>query len=228
MDTKFIACFFTLSLDKFDDLEQTLLNYDIGKYLIGYEITPDAKKKEHFHLLFEGTEQIYNNFSKVIIERYGLRSKGKGNKKYGKVNKDFRDIEKMCSYTLKGGNFRTNGFEEEQIKDWYSKSFEKASSREISKEIFEHLDKFISYKKYNSYDYILKKDEMSKTFYPHATEEAFLKDIKSSIIKYIIEQEYAIGTPKPFVNRHAHLWIQNTKNLSKSEKIKILTNLICN
>ena len=227
MDTKFIACFFTLTLDKFDDLEQTLLNYDIGKYLIGYEITPDKKKKEHFHILFEGTEQIYNNFSKCIIERYGLRSKGKGNKKYGKVNKEFRDIEKMCSYTLKGGNFRTNGFEEDRIKEWFEKSFTKANAREISQEIFQHLDESIFYKKYPC-DYVMIKNEVHKTFHPNYTEDKFLKDIKLAIIKYIIEQEYAIGTPKPFVNRHAHLWIQNTKKLSKSEKINILTHLICN
>ncbi len=140
METKYIACFFTLSLDKFDDLEQTLLNYDIGKYLIGYEVTPDVKKKEHFHILFEGTEQIYNNFSKVIVEKFGLRSKGKGNKKYGKV-KDIRDIEKMCSYTIKGGNYRTNGFSEDRIKEWYDSSFQKQNGREVSKEIFEYLDK---------------------------------------------------------------------------------------
>ncbi len=225
METKFIACFFTLSLDKFDDIEQTLLNYDVGKYLIGFEITPDAKKKEHFHLLFEATEQIYNNFSKVIIERYGLRCKGKGQKKHGKV-KDIRDIEKMCSYTIKGGNYRSNGFPEEEIKSWYEKSFEKQNGREVSKEIFAYLDKKISYNKYEDTEYTLKKDEYSKCFYPETNALNLFKKVQKEIITFLITEEIEIGTPKPYVSRHAYLWIQNTKTLKKTDKINILCYLI--
>ncbi|AXH78866.1 MAG: hypothetical protein [Circular genetic element sp.] len=226
MDTKYIACFFTLPESQFDDLEDTLLQYDIGKYLIGFEITPNKEKKEHFHILFEGTDQIYNNFSKRIVDRYGLRCKGRGKKKHGKVCKEFRDIEKMCSYTLKGGNFRHNGFPEDKIKEWFEKSFEKTAAREISKEIFNYLDEMIDYNKYKNEEYEIQYSQSSRTFYPSAQETKFLKDIKSTIIKFIINEEYAIGTPKPYINRHAHLWIQNTKKLSKSEKIKILSNLI--
>ena len=223
METKYIACFFTLSLDKFDDLEQTLLNYDIGKYLIGYEVTPDVKKKEHFHILFEGTEQIYNNFSKVIVEKFGLRSKGKGNKKYGKV-KDIRDIEKMCSYTIKGGNYRTNGFSEDRIKEWYESSFQKQNGREVSKEIFEYLDKKISYDPQGNYE--LQKHETSKCFYPDTHALKLFKEVQREIISYLINQEIQIGTPKPFVSRHAYLWIQNTNTLTKKQKINILCYLI--
>lgn len=223
MEQKFIACFFTLSLDKFDDLEQTLLEYDIGKYLIGFEITQNKEQKEHFHLLFEGTEQIYNNFSKKIVERYGLRSKGKGNKKYGKV-KNIRDLEKMCSYTIKGGNYRTNGFEEDAIKQYYESSFQKQSQRDISADIFKHLDEKISYNPHN--DYELEKDEYSKCFYPETNALNFFKKIQKAIITYIITEEIQIGTPKPFVSRHAYLWIQNTKKICKTNKINILCNLI--
>lgn len=223
MEQKFIACYFTLTEDKFDDLEQTLLLYDVGKYLIGFEITNDTKQKEHFHLLFEATEQIYNNFSKCICDRYGLRCKGKGNKKYGKV-KTIRDLEKMCSYTLKQGNFRTNGFEEDRIKDWYDKSFNKKKQRDISLEIFKHLDENLKYNPHN--DYELKKDEMSKCFYPETNALNFFKKIQKQIITYIITEEIEIGTPKPYVSRHAYLWIQNTKTISKPNKINILCNLI--
>jgi len=221
METKIIACFFTLSLDKFDDLEERLLNYDIGKYLIGFEVTPDNKKKEHFHILFEGTEQIYNNFSKTIVEHYGLRGKGKGNKKYGKV-KEIRDIQKMCSYTLKGGNYRSNGFPEDQIKEWYDKSFQKENGREVSKEIFAYLDKKIRYKK----DYELNGDETIKCIYPGSHAQNLFKDVQREIISYLINEEVQIGTPKPFVSRHAYLWIQNTKTIKKSDKISILCYLI--
>ncbi len=223
MEEKYIACFFTLSLDKFDDLEQTLLDYDVGRYLIGFEITQNKEQKEHFHLLFEGTEQIYNNFSKKIVERYGLRSKGKGKKKYGKV-KNIRDIEKMCSYTIKGGNYRTNGFDEEDIKRYYDQSFQKQSQRDISQDIFKHLDETLNYNPHN--DYELKHDEMSKCFYPETNAQNFFKKIQRKIITYIINEEIQIGTPKPFVSRHAYLWIQNTKNISKNNKINILCNLI--
>jgi hypothetical protein len=133
MDTKIIACFFTLPETEFDTLEEILLTYDIGRYLIGFETNPDAKKKEHFHLLFEGTDGIYNAFSKRIIEKYGLRGKGRGNKKYGRVLKDIRDLEKMCSYTVKEGNYRGN-FPEVDIQQWYSESFsksEKIATREL-------------------------------------------------------------------------------------------------
>ena len=223
METKYIACFFTLSLDKFDELEQTLLMYDVGKYLIGFEITPDAKKKEHFHLLFEGTEQIYNNFSKCIVEHHGLRCKGKGNKKYGKV-KDIRDIEKMCSYTLKGGNYRTNGFPPEEIKEWYDKSFTKQSGREVSKEIFAYLDKNITYNPHG--EYVMQKHEVSKCFYPETHALNLFKKVQREIISFLITEEIEIGTPKPYVSRHAYLWIQNTKTLKKKDKIDILCYLI--
>ena len=138
MDIKIIACFFTLPETEYDTLEEILLTYDIGHYLIGFEKTPDAKKKEHFHLLFEGTDGIYNAFSKRIIEKYGLRGKGRGNKKYGRVLKDIRDFEKMCSYTVKEGNFRGN-FPEEDIQKWYDESFSKSEKHATRELILEGL-----------------------------------------------------------------------------------------
>jgi hypothetical protein len=132
MNNKVIACYFTIPETEYDFLENTLLTYDIGHYLIGFEKTPDTKKKEHFHLLFEGTDQIYNAFSKRIIEEYKLRGKGRGNKKYGRVGQ-IRDLEKLCSYTVKEGNYRGN-FPEEDIQKWYDESFsksEKQASRDL-------------------------------------------------------------------------------------------------
>lgn len=138
MDQKIIAGFFTLGEEHFDYLEDTLNTYDIGHYLIGFEVTPDNKKKEHFHVLFEGTDQIWNNFSKKVVGDHNLRGKGKGNKKYGKVTKDIRDFEKMCSYTLKEGNFRGT-FPEEDIERWYMKSFSKNLKVETREKMLEAL-----------------------------------------------------------------------------------------
>jgi hypothetical protein len=137
MDIKTIACFFTLPETEYDTLEEILLTYDIGQYLIGFEKTPDKEQKEHFHLLFEGTDQIYNNFSKRIVEQYKLRGKGRGNKKYGRV-KNIRDIEKMCSYTVKEGNYRGN-FPEEDIQKWYDESFSKTEKQATRDLILEEL-----------------------------------------------------------------------------------------
>ena len=138
MDAKIIACFFTLPETEYDTIEEILLTYDIGHYLIGFEKTPDTKQKEHFHLLFEGTDGIYNAFSKRIIEKYGLRGKGRGNKKYGRVLKDIRDFEKMCSYTVKEGNYRGN-FPEEDIQKWYDESFSKSEKQATRDLILEKL-----------------------------------------------------------------------------------------
>lgn len=140
MDTKIIACFFTLPEIEYDTLEEILLTYDIGHYLIGFEKTPDQTQKEHFHLLFEGTDQIYNAFSKKIVEKYGLRGKGRGNKKYGRV-KNIRDFEKMCSYTLKEGNYRGN-FPEEDIQRWYDDSFSKLEKTATRKKILTVLSTY--------------------------------------------------------------------------------------
>jgi hypothetical protein len=141
MDTKIIAGFFTLGEEHFDYLEDTLNAYDIGQYLIGFEITPDAKKKEHFHVLFEGTDQIWNAFSKKVVEDHKLRGEGKGNKKYGKVKKDIRDFDAMCSYTLKEGNYRGN-FPQEDVERWYKESFSKNEKVEIREKILKGLKDF--------------------------------------------------------------------------------------
>jgi hypothetical protein len=128
----------------------------------------------------------------------------------------------MCSYTLKGGNYRSNGFPEDQIKEWYEKSFQKEAGREVSKEIFAYLDKKIRYKK----DYELNGDETIKCIYPGSHAQNLFKDVQREIISYLINEEVQIGTPKPFVSRHAYLWIQNTKTIKKSDKINILCYLI--
>lgn len=137
MDTKIIAGFFTLKEEHYDYLEEALLLYDIGHYLIGFEITPNNEKKEHFHVLFEGTDAIWNNFSKKVKGDHNLKGTGKGNKKYGKV-KEIRDLEKMCSYTIKEGNYRGN-FPEEDIKRWYDKSFSKNHKVETRDKMIEAL-----------------------------------------------------------------------------------------
>lgn len=209
MENKMVACFFALGEDKFDYLEDTLNSYDIGRYIIGFEVTNDNKKKEHFHILFEGTDKIYNAFSKKIVEDNALRCKGKGNKKYGKV-KEIRDFEKMCSYTLKGGNFRGT-FTDEEITNWYEKSFDEKKKRDISAEIFAYLDKEVN-------------DNCTHMFEDKA--RLLYEKISKLILRFLIENQYHIGTLKTYIQRHTFLWLQNNPRMQTQQKINTLFYLI--
>lgn len=140
MDLEYIACFFCAEITEFDYIEKTLKEYDIGNYAIAYE-DKDSKgeDKPHFHILFTGTKQIYNTFSKRLVEKYNLRRSGHGGKnKYGKC-KEIRDLEKMLAYTIKDDCFRTDftgTFLEQAIKT----RFKKTSVKTLAQECLEHIN----------------------------------------------------------------------------------------
>lgn len=104
-NSDYIACIFHLDALHFDYIEETLNEYDIGHYLIGHEVDP----YHHFHILFQGTEKIYKNWSKRIIEKFSLRGQAKGGKarQYGKL-KIINHLDKLMSYSVKDGNVRSN------------------------------------------------------------------------------------------------------------------------
>jgi len=140
MEKEYIACFFEADIGEFDYIEKTLKEYDIGNYAIAHE-TKDGKgeDKPHFHILFTGTKQIYNNFSKRLVEKYNLRRSGHGGKnKYGRC-KEIRDIEKMLAYTIKDDCFRTDftgTFLDQAIKT----RFKKTSAKTMVQEFLETLE----------------------------------------------------------------------------------------
>lgn len=135
MEFKTIACFFDADVEHFDYMENTLKNYDIGRYAIAHEQNP----RPHFHFIFEGTDQIYNNLSKVIVEKFNLRRKGRGGViKYGKV-KNLRDQERMLIYTVKDGNFRSN-YEPEYLRTIFEQSFKKTDKKKELDKMVEYLD----------------------------------------------------------------------------------------
>lgn len=135
MDITTHACFFDLPVTEFDNLENKLKSYDIGHYAIAHETKP----RDHFHLIWESTEQVSNNFRKVIVEKYKLRRKGRGGKvNYGKV-KDLRDAERMLVYTLKDGNFRSN-YDPEILHEYFKQSFKKEDRKHNLELLVEHLD----------------------------------------------------------------------------------------
>ena len=129
--TQWIACMFHIHQDEFDYIESTLLDYDIQGYIIGHEMEPFS----HYHLLFQGTNQIYNAFSKRLIEKYNLRGKaGKDQaRQYGRISK-IKDLEHLKSYTVKDGNYRTN-LNEQEITKIIENSFKKANTLSLIDEI---------------------------------------------------------------------------------------------
>lgn len=143
-----IACFFDLNISEFDNLENTLTDYDIGEYVIAHEShNAKGEEKPHFHLFFEGTNQIYNNFSKKIIEKYGLRNKSGnqgGIRKYGKV-KQIRDLSKMLSYTLKDKNFRSN-MKQEKLDFYFKNSFKKDDRHKFQEDLLIYCNKYEDYR----------------------------------------------------------------------------------
>lgn len=137
MERNWIACFFSVNHTEFDTIEKIFHEYDHGLYIIAAENT--EKEKEHFHFLFEGSEQIYNNFSKRIVEKYNLRRKGRGGLiKYGKV-KNIRNLERMMTYTLKDNTFRSN-MDNKMIQSYFEKSFKKELKKELIDNIVEYID----------------------------------------------------------------------------------------
>ncbi len=132
-----IACMFHLEEEHAHYLEQTLLSYDIGLYLIGFE----NDKYPHFHVLFQGDTKIYTNFSKKIVEKFKLRGKAKDGKsrQYGKV-KDIESVDKMAAYTLKDGNIRTN-MEEKDLEKYRSISYKKNEEKKLFLKILDKLVK---------------------------------------------------------------------------------------
>lgn len=221
-ESKIIACWFDGERSRFDDYESKIKCYT-DKYLVAFETTRDKKEKPHFHFLFEATEADYTNFAASMLRTYKLKSTGKGNKKYGKI-RNIRTIEGMCSYTLKQGDYRSSGFTEDEVKEWYANSFDKKKPKDISADIFEYLDKQMPQPA--DCDYEVLNDELTNTFFPKKTSLNYFNRICRNVIEYIIDQELQVGSPKPYVNRHAYLWVQNTTKLPKKTKISILCDLI--
>lgn len=135
-ELKWIACLFHINETEYDYIENTLNEYDIGKYLIGHEKEP----YHHYHIAFEGTDKMYNAFAKRLIEKYELRGKAtKGkSRQYGRLKK-IEDIEKLLVYSCKDGNVRGN-FTQEEIEKFVEKSFKKDDRRDWIREVRQYVE----------------------------------------------------------------------------------------
>jgi hypothetical protein len=134
---EYIAFMCHTTLEHFDYLEETLQEYNIGTYFIGYEAQP----YEHYHFLVEMNNDDYVKFRKrVFIDKLKLRGQAKQGqpRQYGKIN-NIKDIEKMKSYTIKEGNYRTNLVSQDELSEILEKSFSKQEKIDKEKEILKLL-----------------------------------------------------------------------------------------
>lgn len=135
-EMKWHAAIFHIDEKHFDHIEEILLEYDIGGYLIGCEVEPF----HHYHVLFEANDRIYNTFSKRLIEKYGLRGNAKKGKarQYGKIKK-IEDLEKLKSYTIKDGNYRSN-LTKSELDAYFAASFKKKNDRRHLEQMVDHIN----------------------------------------------------------------------------------------
>lgn len=135
--SNWVGCMYHLPENEFDVLEQMITDHDIGGYIIGHETDP----YDHFHVVFEElSENVYTNLNKKIVEKYKLRACSKKGirKQYGKIRK-IEDLDKLKSYTVKDGNFRTN-LSDEEMKKVIENSFEKTRKKEWIDKVIKRLE----------------------------------------------------------------------------------------
>lgn len=203
MEYSMIACFFSIDETEFDTLESILQTYDIGQYVIAHESEP----KSHFHLLFEGTDNIYSNFSKRIVEKYKLRRQGRGGIiKYGKV-KEIRNLERMLTYTLKDGNFRSN-MDPIKLQAYFEKSFKKSLKDLKLHNIVEHLDSLIQHRSPNNH------------ILTYSDAHEWVEQATLMIVEYWVDQEVSFTKSEP--SNYCFKFIQQSNILNKESKKKLL------
>lgn len=201
--SNWVGCMYHLPEQEFDYLEQTLKEYDVGGYIIAHEVTPYP----HFHLVFEElVEKVYTNFNKKIVDKYKLRADSKKGirKQYGKIT-TIKDIEKLKSYTIKDGNFRSN-LSSDELHEVIERSFKKGKKKEWLDKCLEYIEEYKS---------LFSPFTDSYCRY-HAVDERLAKQL----IMFHIENEvvFTFNSIKSMV-RYA---IQKTKHLNKVTKADIL------
>lgn len=128
----------------YDYLEQTLLEYPIGLYLMAAETTKDSHKEtdgQHFHFLVQMSDADYHKYSKRCFkDKLKLRGQARdGNpRQYGRVKK-IEDLTRMAAYTIKQGNIRTN-MTEAQLNSYKAVTFVAKEQMSFEEELYEYLE----------------------------------------------------------------------------------------
>ena len=141
-DTKYIAFYADIPHNKIEEVIDDIKTWysDTKSYLIGLEY---KEAREHYHFVINFNENEYASYVKRVLKgKYKLS--GRRNQKghtgqYGKVSK-IRNLDAMCSYTLKDLDYYTN-FKEERIKYLVEKSYPKPENdkKELEAECIEYI-----------------------------------------------------------------------------------------
>ena len=137
----------------FDYLEAVIQEYGVKRYLIAHEAEPYS----HFHFVVEFEKEADRNYhnlcKRVFKDKFKLRgqaTKGKA-RQYGALKK-IENIEKMCAYTLKEGNFRTNMIQQD-IDKYIEISRDNLKTLDYRQKILKHLEKQQFKNSYNPIDW---------------------------------------------------------------------------
>lgn len=113
---------------------KSLLNYEIGAYLIVRETSANSHKLsngEHYHFLVQMKDADYTRYRKsVFIDHFKLCGRSTKDKvrAYGKVNY-LKDPDRMAVYMMKDDSVVASTFTDEQLNSWYEKSFKKSEQK---------------------------------------------------------------------------------------------------
>jgi hypothetical protein len=204
-----VGCMYHLEESEFDYLEKTLKEYQVGWYIIGHEKTPYS----HFHIAFEElSDREYTNFNKKIVTQYKLRADSKNGKRkqYGKISQ-VKDIDKLKSYTLKDGNYRSN-LSSSQLAEVIERSFKKSKKKEWMETCLEHIEEYPKLFKSRIQEW------SDKIKYFNIDDQ-----LANQLILFHLEKE--VQFTRNQIKALVYRAIQVTKHLGKIEKAKILWEL---
>lgn len=210
---EYFAGMFHIQRSEFDHIEKTLTDkYSVGGYLIGFEEQPYP----HFHILAQlETKKLWTNFTKHLVEKYKLRGKAQKNapRQYGTL-KTIKDLEKLKSYTIKDGDYRSN-LSEADLKQYFDKSFKKENDKTFLDELIEHLDNIKEdiFKSKNIMLSVSSNMAQSRIIYEDET-------IKKLIIAFALSK--GVKTSRIKIQNWFSQYVERTNRLTNEKKINYL------
>lgn len=195
-----IMCFYAIQHQFKDKFMEIIKKYCTKCFIVALEKAKNTHKEtngEHLQCIFDMEETTYGNMNKALIKEFKLRGQARDGlgRQYGKITKDkINDLELACIYTTKEGNVISN-IEQEQIKEWYEKSYMKKRLFNI-KYLIEYLDSFHYY-------------QDNREFYF----SDYLEKIKEHIIEYHLDYKIELPRRNIFYDYIRYY-------LSTSEKVK--------
>lgn len=209
---KYQAFMAHLDIEHFDYLEEKLQEYNIGSYIIGHE----TSKYPHFHFMVQMEDEEYHNFAQAVFKKkFKLRGRAiKDNpRQYGKVT-NINNLDKMKSYTVKEGNYRTN-LSDEEIKTIYDNSFEKVDRATEIEKLFVYLDSQVDHFK----DKIIYKDYFGEK--KIVTVSSVKDKILHHIYLYINTSDNNLSLSRTAVNGYFLKYLRKTELLSLEDRISL-------